>query len=299
MRKRTSSLLLFFMLISGICKSQQYSYIYYLDANLLTVPKSKALIIGKGFNDKHGFQLDCFSAQNNALLMSWHFTDSSLADIHGPFRSYHNNGKIEKEGNYVNGYEEGVWQTWDKLARKTDSVLYKQGLPYIKATYSYYHKDGNISSYSFKDSLQDIYEVTYFNDKKELSSQVFFKGQRGVIKFYGSGEVKTDSVFTREETEATFPGGDVGWREYLERNLNRDVLEINKAPAGVYKAVIKFVVTKEGRLEDISAETNVGYGVEQEAIRVIKKSPRWIPAVQYGRKVNAYRRQPVSMAIEY
>jgi antitoxin component YwqK of YwqJK toxin-antitoxin module len=284
--------------LPGFCKSQDYKFIYYLGADLSTVPKTKALIIGKGFNDTNGFRLDCYSALNNALLMTWHFTDSSLADINGSFRSYYRNGKIEKEGNYVNGLEDGVWQTWDSLAKKTDSVFYKNGLPYVKAAYLFYHKDGSLSSYSLKDSLQDTYHYISYNEKKEIITEAFFKGQKGILKTYETGNVRTDSLFTREEVEATFPGGDIAWREYLERNLNRDVAVDNKAPAGIYKAVIKFVVSKDGKLEDIVAETNIGYGIEQEAIRVIKKSPKWIPAVQFGRKVRAYRRQPVSISID-
>jgi len=38
--------------------------------------------------------------------------------------------------------------------------------------------------------------------------------------------------------------------------------------------------------------------MEQEAIRVISHSKRkWIPAVQYGHNVNAYRRQPITFLI--
>jgi hypothetical protein len=299
MIKRTLLVFITSIFFTGICKSQAYKFVYYLDAELLTVPKSKALIIGKGFNNENGFQLDCYSALNNALLMTWHFTDSSLADINGPFRSYHRNGKIEKEGKYVHGLEEGVWQSWDSLANKTDSVFFKNGLPYVEASYSFYHKDGSLSSYSLKDSLQDTYLWISYNEKKEMISEAFFKGQKGTLKTYSAGNVKIDSLFTREETEASFPGGDMAWREYLARNLNRDVAADNKAPAGTYKAIIKFVVSKEGKLEDIVAETNIGYGIEQEAIRVIRKSPTWIPAVQFGRKVRAYRRQPVSIQLEY
>lgn len=297
MIKRTLLLCTICILISGLCKSQQYKFIYYLDANLLTVPKSKAIIIGKGFNDKNGFQLDCYSTFSHALLMSWHFTDSSLAEIHGAFRSYHKNGKIEKEGNYVSGLEEGVWQTWDTLGRKTDSVFYKTGLPLMQSTYSY-HKNGNLSYYTLKDSLQDTYQTTSYNENRIVSSEVFFKGQKGVLKRYQPSGVETDSLFTRKEIEASFPGGEDGWREYLRRNLNANVPADNKAPSGKYTVIIKFTVTKEGKVEDVFAETYHRYGMEQEAIRVIKNGPKWIPAVQYGRKVNAYRRQPVTFLIE-
>ena len=45
--------------------------------------------------------------------------------------------------------------------------------------------------------------------------------------------------------------------------------------------------TKGGNLSDIKPLTNFGYGMEQEAIRVIKKSGKWIPAIQNGSEVTA------------
>jgi periplasmic protein TonB len=37
--------------------------------------------------------------------------------------------------------------------------------------------------------------------------------------------------------------------------------------------------------------------MEQEAVKVIKKGPAWVPAVQNGRSVNAYRKQPVTFQV--
>jgi protein TonB len=36
----------------------------------------------------------------------------------------------------------------------------------------------------------------------------------------------------------------------------------------------------------------------QEAVRVIKKTKNWTPAIQNGRNVNAYRRQPITFVVE-
>ena len=298
MPKRIILLCTICFFICGICKSQNYRYIYYLDVNLLAVPKSKAVIIGKGFKDENRFQLDCYAVQNNALLMTWHFTDSTLAEMNGIFRSYYPDGSIEKEGNYINNLEEGQWQTWDTLALKTDSVIYKNGLPLVQATFGYY-KNRTLAYFSIKDSLQDTYHTFTYSKNSVLTEEVFFKGQKGILKSYESAGIKTDSLYTREEMEAHFPGGDAGWRDYLRKNLNANIPADNNAPAGKYTVFIKFRVNKDGSLEDISTETYQGYGMDQEAIRVIKKGPKWIPATQYGRKVNAYRRQPVTFLLQY
>jgi protein TonB len=57
------------------------------------------------------------------------------------------------------------------------------------------------------------------------------------------------------------------------------------------------VVDKEGNLSDVKALTAHGYGMEQEAIRVIRKGPKWNPAIQNGVSVKAYRKQLITFQV--
>jgi protein TonB len=62
--------------------------------------------------------------------------------------------------------------------------------------------------------------------------------------------------------------------------------------------VVQFIVAKDGTVSDIKALTRYGYGMEQEVVRIIKKSPKWSPAQQNGRTVNAYRKQPITFVVQ-
>ena len=104
--------------------------------------------------------------------------------------------------------------------------------------------------------------------------------------------------FLRVEVESEFPGGKDGWKQYLVKNLKSSVPVNNNAPIGIYQVVVRFIVSKEGKISDVAAETNHGYGMEEEVIRILKKGPDWLPAQQNGRKVNAYRRQPVTFVVQ-
>lgn len=106
-----------------------------------------------------------------------------------------------------------------------------------------------------------------------------------------------NKIFDKVEIEASFPGGDGKWRRYLETNCNGQVASDNGAPEGTYTTVVQFVVDKEGNISDVKALTNHGYGMEEEAMRTIKKGPKWIPAVQNGRQVKAYRKQPITFQV--
>jgi len=106
-----------------------------------------------------------------------------------------------------------------------------------------------------------------------------------------------NKIFDKVEIEAAFPGGDSKWRRYLETNCNGQVATDNGAPEGTYTTIIQFVVDKEGNISDVRPMTNHGYGMEEEAMRVIKKGPKWTPAIQNGRSVKAYRKQPITFQV--
>lgn len=99
--------------------------------------------------------------------------------------------------------------------------------------------------------------------------------------------------FTRVEVEASFPGGEQEWLAFVGANLKAKVPVKRKAPVGQYTVVVQFIVNTDGRLVDIKLLTNYGYGMEEEVVRVIRKSPRWSPAVAEGRTIKAYRKQPI------
>ncbi len=110
-------------------------------------------------------------------------------------------------------------------------------------------------------------------------------------------ETNYDQTFTKVEVEADFPGGMGAWRKFLERNLSADVATSAGAPAGSYTVVVQFIVDKEGNVSEVKAQTSHGYGMEEEAVRVIKRSGKWTPAIQNGRQVKAYRKQPVTFMV--
>lgn len=103
-----------------------------------------------------------------------------------------------------------------------------------------------------------------------------------------------NKVFTKVEIEASFAGD---WASFLRRNLNPDVAVSAGAPPGQYTVIVQFIVDKQGNVSDVKALTNHGYGMEEEAMRAIKKAPKWNPAVQNGRQVKAYRKQPITFVV--
>ena len=121
-------------------------------------------------------------------------------------------------------------------------------------------------------------------------------------KLYSFGQEtgKTDTArsISKIEVVAGFPGGEKSWTEFLKKNINYDIAIFNDAPRGKYKVGVKFTVNQDGHLSDIEALTHFGYGMEREVIHALKHSPNWLPAMQNGKYVNAYRIQNVTFAVD-
>ncbi|MGG9970996.1 energy transducer TonB [Ferruginibacter sp. SUN002] len=98
-----------------------------------------------------------------------------------------------------------------------------------------------------------------------------------------------DTPFTKVEIDESFPGGDGAWKRYLNRNINTKVPIKKRAKKGTYKVEVEFWVAKNGAVDSVVAKSNNGYGMEEEVVRVIKKSPSWSPGQQNGRNVKKKR----------
>ena len=109
-----------------------------------------------------------------------------------------------------------------------------------------------------------------------------------------------NKIFTKVDVEASFPGGENEWRNYLKKNLKinkvADEVTIPRGKKELKQTIIvKFIVDKTGNIRDVSVENpEAEPNCIAEAMRIIKVSPKWVPAQQNGRVVNAYRRQPIT-----
>jgi len=99
---------------------------------------------------------------------------------------------------------------------------------------------------------------------------------------------KEEGIFISVQNPARFPGGIEAWKRYLERNLvYPDAAQERGTQATVF---VSLVVDKNGKVSEVQALNNPGDGLAEEAVRIIKKGPDWVPAEQNGNKV-AYRFQ--------
>jgi len=172
---------------------------------------------------------------------------------------------------------------------------------------------GTIRDIKYLDSIinPDNIKSIYILKDSVAASKYGEKGKSGVIEIFTKDEVrpqlkdlyleevKNDDniVFEKAEIEPSFPGGAKEWKNFIVENLNPNVPVMNGCKPGTYIVVVQFIVGKDGTVKDLRALTNHGFGMEEEVMRVIKKGPKWVPGMQNGVAVNAYRKQPFTFII--
>lgn len=104
-----------------------------------------------------------------------------------------------------------------------------------------------------------------------------------------------DSIFRKVEIESYYAPGTEAWKRLLIKNFNPEKA-IEAGLTGTVTVTVQFIVDLEGNVSNIEAVSGPEE-LRQEAIRVIKKSGRWEPAVQNGRHVKSYKRQPITVQV--
>ena len=94
-----------------------------------------------------------------------------------------------------------------------------------------------------------------------------------------------------------FPGGEEAFAKYLEQNLNHKLPSERGGPEGKYTVVLSFLVEEDGTVSNIEARNDPGYGTAEEAIRVIRNGPNWIPSERDGKKGNYLKRLMIEFTV--
>jgi TonB family protein len=91
---------------------------------------------------------------------------------------------------------------------------------------------------------------------------------------------------------AEFPGGINKARKFIANNIQYPDEAVENGVNGTIR--VKFTIEKDGSITNIQIVQKLGYGCDEEVIRVLKRMPKWTPAKLKGKFVKSYFTMPVS-----
>jgi protein TonB len=104
-----------------------------------------------------------------------------------------------------------------------------------------------------------------------------------------------DEPFTKVEIESSYAQGEEAWRRFLIKNFHPSEEAINNGIQGT--VIVEFIVDVEGNVSGVKAVSGPKE-YWQEAVRVIGKSGKWTAAIQNGRQVKSFKRQPIIIQLQ-
>jgi protein TonB len=111
-------------------------------------------------------------------------------------------------------------------------------------------------------------------------------------------ETVDDGVHSTGELLEVMPepyGGAEAWSKFLQKNIRYPGMAVDQGVQG--KVFVSFIIEKDGHLSNITIERGPGFGLNEEALRVLKKAPAWKPGVQNGQKVRVKYTIPINFQL--
>ena len=149
------------------------------------------------------------------------------------------------------------------------------------------------------------------NDVMDMDAQKEDNTARGVVTQEGSDDAdkfkavqeqvvvkepepekpKEEEIFVAVEQQAEFPGGQTALMKWLSNNVRYPESAQQNDIQG--RVVVRFVVEKDGSIGAATIVKGVDKDLDREALRVVKKMPRWQPGKNNGVAVRSYFNLPV------
>lgn len=99
-----------------------------------------------------------------------------------------------------------------------------------------------------------------------------------------------------EDQDPSFPGGDLACMEWLRDNIKYPAEAIEKGIEG--RVIVTFVVTKDGKITNAEVVRSSDPLLNEEALRVLRFMPDWIPAKRNGQNVDLQYTLPLTFRLQ-
>jgi len=124
-----------------------------------------------------------------------------------------------------------------------------------------------------------------------------------MIEIYKEGKIikredhsNESKIYTSVEKVPEFPGGINAFYDFIRKNLKYPLPAYNGGIQG--EVDLSFVVEEDGSLTNIEVRRGIGGGCDEEAVRIIKLSPKWSPGIQNGKPIRIGYGVPITFSLK-
>jgi TonB family protein len=251
---------------------------------------------------------------NKRLQMQALYEDSACKIHNGQVLFYYANGRLSSRGQMVHNKNEGVCVSFHANGMMSDSAFYHDGRP-VGYDFRWHANGMMLDSIAHINDSMDV-KVSWFDNgspdaagyllhgKMQGKWQFFHKnGKLAAKEVYERGKLISCEYYNEDEkmqtdtskvhAGATFKGGLAGWQKYLQNNLywpngyaftNGDMAVV----------VVDITINEDGKPENTEVSVPFHPEFDSIALKILRNSPNWQPAMNHNRKVKSRFSQPVT-----
>lgn len=139
--------------------------------------------------------------------------------------------------------------------------------------------------------LEIVEDDEEIEEEIEIDTEVDEDTEIEIVEVEEEEVIEEPEIFTIVEQMPSFPGGDEKLYQFLGENMKYPPMAKDAGIQGI--VYVTFVVKEDGSISDVRVLRGIGGGCNEEAIRVIKKMPKWKPGKQRGKSVRVQYNMPV------
>ena len=282
------------------------------------------------FSDTHGYELaekTDNSKGRTTTYTSKYSADGALQELVGSDGSkivYSYLGdKLDKVAYMRNGtaertdYYDSSANLIEKSVRSGNSIVYeynyrgdmvsmkkmKGSTAMATTTYEYEYPDEGLPwnrMSQYNDGSFLLSKTRSYNTPKASSRNTATSSQEveEVVEEVIAGDTSPagNKVFEVVEQMPSFPGGDAALMQFLSKAIKYPVEAEDNGIQG--RVVATFVIERDGSISEVRVVKSVAPSLDQEAIRVLKSMPKWIPGFQNGKPVRVKYTTPVTFRLQ-
>ena len=205
---------------------------------------------------------------------------------------HYRSGKPQMTGSYADDsfhIRQGEFRWYDGQGNIDHLVTFAKGKENGPETF-YYNDGRKKATGNNKDDKHEGPWFGYYHSGK-IAGKAFYKaGQQASASFFNENGSpnKKDTAFLRG---SDYPGGIPQYLRFLNKTLRYPDSAVIYEREGT--VVVQFRISPEGKISDLQVVQSVSKELDDEALRVMRSMPDWIPAVIGGIPSESYQKQPV------
>jgi tonB family C-terminal domain len=148
------------------------------------------------------------------------------------------------------------------------------------------------------DVMQWAYSLVAYNCENKSEQSAFYSERP--LNMQAESQLVTQNGKEKntdiDDELPSFPGGDAKLKEWIKKNMKYPSYAKNNGIEG--QVLVVFIVEKDGSISNAEVSWGVDPSLDQEALRIVNKMPKWKPGTQNGVAMRVKYRLPITFMLK-